>query len=136
MKRSAHLFGSLIFMLGLPKMGYSYVKKRLSSNITTRQTIISSLFGLYWRRRQDFEAKLGGDMRAGSISTRWVLIVGAILSLAISGFSDTIHLKDGGVIKGRIVSFVSGQFVVNIGDGAHRRQMSFFASEIESIQFD
>src|SRR5215216_4708635 len=75
-------------------------------------------------------------MRAGSISTRWVLVVGAILSLAISAFADTIHLKDGGIIKGQIVSFVSGQFVVNIGDGTHRRQMSFFVSEIESIQFD
>jgi hypothetical protein len=117
-------------------MVYINFKKRLSSNITTRQTIISSLFGLYWRRRQEFETKLGGDMRARSISTRWVLVVGAILSLAISGFADTIHLKDGGVIKGRIVSFISGQFVVNIGDGSHRRQMSFLASEIESIQFD
>jgi hypothetical protein len=59
-----------------------------------------------------------------------------IVSLAAVAFADTIRLKDGGVIKGRIVTFTGGRFVVAIGDGNRQRQMTFTAAEIESIQFD
>lgn len=62
----------------------------------------------------------------------------AVLATALASavIADTIKLKDGSLIKGTIVSFKSGKFVVAIGDGARRREMSFYADEIESIQFD
>jgi hypothetical protein len=63
-------------------------------------------------------------------SLAFVLVIGTV------AFADTIHLKDGSLIKGRIVSFVGGNFVVEIGDGSRRRQLTFSASEIESIKFD
>jgi len=56
--------------------------------------------------------------------------------LVSAGFADTIRLKDGSLIKGTIVSFKGGKFVVAIGDGPRRRELSFYADEIESIQFD
>lgn len=59
-----------------------------------------------------------------------------ILGLAVFAFADTIRLKDGSVIKGKIISFDNGQFVIVIGEGARQRQMRFFADEIESIKFD
>src|SRR5258708_30702323 len=59
-----------------------------------------------------------------------------ILALSVLAFADTIRLKDGSIIKGRIVSFGNGKFIVAIGDGARRREMTFLASEVESIQFD
>ncbi|MBS1794750.1 MAG: hypothetical protein JSS81_12900 [Acidobacteria bacterium] len=59
-----------------------------------------------------------------------------ILSMFVLSFADTIHLKNGIIIKGRIVSFGDGQFTVLIGEGARQRQMNFFADEIESIEFD
>jgi PA-IL-like protein len=59
-----------------------------------------------------------------------------IMSLGMSAFADTIRLKDGSILKGKIVSFESGKFVVTIGEGARRRPLTFTASEIESIQFD
>lgn len=59
-----------------------------------------------------------------------------ILSVAVFAFADTIKLKDGSVIKGKIVSFENGQFVIVIGDGSRQRQMRFFADEIENIIFD
>jgi hypothetical protein len=59
-----------------------------------------------------------------------------IVSLAAAAFADTIRLKDGSIIKGRIVTFAGGRFVVTIGDGSRQRQMTFTAAEIESIQFD
>ena len=51
-------------------------------------------------------------------------------------FADTIRLKDGSILKGKIVSFDSGKFVVAIGEGSRRRQLSFMSSEIASIEFD
>lgn len=57
-------------------------------------------------------------------------------AFATAALADTIHLKDGGVIKGRITSFNGGNFVVEVGEGARLRQLSFAASEIESITFD
>lgn len=56
--------------------------------------------------------------------------------MSVAAFADTIRLKDGSIIKGRITGFAGGRFTVTIGDGARQRQMSFSADEIESIQFD
>lgn len=53
-------------------------------------------------------------------------------SLSVAAFADTIRLKDGSIIKGKIVSFGSGKFVVAIG----QRQMTYSANDVESIQFD
>lgn len=62
----------------------------------------------------------------------------SLIMLAMSAFAlaDTIRLKDGSIIKGSIVSFGSGKFVVVMGEGSRRRELTFLASEIESIQFD
>ncbi len=60
-----------------------------------------------------------------------------VLSLSILTFGDTIRLKDGGIIKGKIVSFDGGKFIVVISEGNQReRRMSFLADEIASIEFD
>jgi hypothetical protein len=67
---------------------------------------------------------------------RIVSIFTIILSLAAFAFADTIRLKDGSVIKGKIINFENGQFIILIGEGSRQRQMKFFADEIESIKFD
>ena len=59
-----------------------------------------------------------------------------IVSLAVMAFGDTVRLKDGSILKGKIVSFDGGKFVVAIGEGSRRRELTFMASEIESILFD
>ncbi|MEJ7622873.1 MAG: LecA/PA-IL family lectin [Pyrinomonadaceae bacterium] len=59
-----------------------------------------------------------------------------VLSIATLAFGDTVRLKDGSRIKGKIVSFGGGKFVVAMGDGSRRRQLTFQADEIESIEFD
>lgn len=59
-----------------------------------------------------------------------------VLSMFTLTFADTIRLKDGSIIKGKIISFGEGKFTVLIGEGARQRQMNFFADEVESIEFD
>lgn len=59
-----------------------------------------------------------------------------VLSMFTLTFADTIRLKDGSIIKGKIVSFGDGKFTIVIGEGARQRQMSFFADEIDTIEFE
>ncbi len=59
-----------------------------------------------------------------------------ILAVAALAFGDTIRLKDGSIIKGKIVSFGGGKFIIAMGDGTRRREMTFLASEVESIKFE
>jgi len=59
-----------------------------------------------------------------------------VLSMFSFVFADTIRLKDGSIIKGKIISFGEGKFTIVIGDGSRQRQMNFFADEVESIEFD
>ena len=59
-----------------------------------------------------------------------------ILTMTVFAFGDTLRLKDGSIIKGKIVSFGDGKFVVLVGDGTRQRQLNFSASEVESIAFD
>ena len=56
--------------------------------------------------------------------------------LSFSAFADTIRLKDGSIIKGKITGFTGGRFTVVVGEGARRREMVFSAGEVESITFD
>ncbi len=58
------------------------------------------------------------------------------LTMTVFAFGDTLRLKDGSIIKGKIVSFGDGKFVVLVGDGTRQRQLNFSASEVESIAFD
>jgi hypothetical protein len=67
---------------------------------------------------------------------RAVLAFSIIALLSIAAFADTIRLKDGSLIKGRITGFSGGKFTVAIGEGSRRREMTFSASEIESIEFE
>ena len=67
---------------------------------------------------------------------RSVLLVCLIFTAAVLTFADTIRLKDGSIIKGKIVGFTGGKFTVVIGDDSRQRRMTFTADEVESIVFD
>jgi hypothetical protein len=54
----------------------------------------------------------------------------------LSVFADTIKLKDGSIIKGKVIGFRDGQFIVLVGSGSRMRQMNFYADEVEYIEFD
>ncbi len=74
-----------------------------------------------------------------SLSLKILRVAAAVVllaSLSVAAFADTIRLKDGSIIKGKITAFGGGKFTVVMGEGSRRREMSFFASEIESIIFD
>ena len=69
-------------------------------------------------------------------TARHLLSLGLIAAMSAAALADTLRLKDGSIIKGRIVSFSRGKFTVTVGKGTRARQMAFDVAEIESIQFD
>ena len=67
---------------------------------------------------------------------RALLSLVAVFVLSFSVIADTIRLKDGSIIKGTIVGFANGRFTIAVGEGARRRELTLFADEIASIEFD
>lgn len=67
---------------------------------------------------------------------RCVFALAVVAAFIVPIFADTIRLKDGSTIKGRITGFTGGKFTVAVGEGNRRREFTFTAGEIESIEFD
>ena len=59
-----------------------------------------------------------------------------VLCFGFGAFADTIRMKDGSKVKGKIVGFAGGNFVIAVGDGSRRREMTLVAADVESIDFD
>jgi PA-IL-like protein len=78
----------------------------------------------------------GGNMLLQSNFLRLIFTLTFVLGLSLVVFADTVRLKDGSIVKGRVIGFKDGQFVIIIGDGGRQRQMTFYADEIEAIDFD
>lgn len=68
--------------------------------------------------------------------SRLILIFCLMFSMTALVFADTIRLKDGSIIKGKIINFDNGNFTVVIGEGSRQRQMNFRADQVASIVFD
>jgi hypothetical protein len=59
-------------------------------------------------------------------------------ALLVPALADTIHLKDGNVIRGQVVGFRDQQFTVLVGSGAQGRRSRtiVYVEDVESIEFD
>jgi hypothetical protein len=64
--------------------------------------------------------------------------LGIVLILIAPSLADTIHLKDGSVIRGTVVGFKDQQFTVLIGNGSkgRRSRTMIYVEDIEFIEFD
>ena len=65
------------------------------------------------------------------------LICLVVLSLfAIAAFADTVKLRDGSVLKGKVVSYAQGKFTIVVYIGGSSSQHIIPAEEIDSVEFD
>src|SRR3989475_8603940 len=69
---------------------------------------------------------------------RAVLVLGIALGASLAVLADTIHLKDGSVIRGQIISFKNEQFTIMVGSGARGRKsrITVYMEDVDSIEFD
>lgn len=60
-----------------------------------------------------------------------------ILSLiSVAAFADTIRLKDGSVLKGKVISYGQRKFTILVNIGGSSSQHVIPVEEIESVEFD
>jgi hypothetical protein len=57
-----------------------------------------------------------------------------VFALLVPALADTIRMKDGNVIRGRVIGFKNQEFTVLVGSGRSRSIIS--VDDIESIEFD
>lgn len=69
---------------------------------------------------------------------RFLLAFAIPIALVSPVLADTIRLKDGSVIRGRVIGFRDQQFTIMIGSGARGRrgQTTVYVEDVESIEFD
>jgi hypothetical protein len=53
-----------------------------------------------------------------------------------SVFADTIRLKDGSILKGKVVSFSQGKFTIIVYIGGAQSKYTISVEEIDSVEFD
>jgi hypothetical protein len=69
---------------------------------------------------------------------RCALVIAVALGASVAIFADTIHLKDGSVIRGQIIGFKNEQFTIVVGSGARGRksQVTVYMEDVDWIEFD
>ena len=66
-----------------------------------------------------------------------LLICIVVLSLlGIAALADTVKLRDGSVLKGKVVSYAQGKFTIVVYIGGRPSQHVIAVEEIESVEFD
>ncbi|PYS91924.1 MAG: hypothetical protein DMF62_01500 [Acidobacteria bacterium] len=75
-------------------------------------------------------------MKISTFFARCLSALVVVVLCSVLVFADTIRLKDGSIIKGRITGFNGGRFTITVGEGTRKKEFTFYADEIESIVFD
>lgn len=82
-------------------------------------------------------------MRSFSRLLRAIAVLSVFVGFAIAGssaFADTIKLKNGSVIKGKVVGYSQGEFTIILDLGSASKKSSsrmiIAAEDVESIEFD
>src|SRR5262245_17880545 len=82
-----------------------------------------------------------GSLRRVSVKIRKPLF-GLIICLAVvllmnpAAIADTVKLKDGSVLKGKVVSYTQGKFTIEVSIGGAISQHVVPVEEVESVDFD
>jgi len=66
------------------------------------------------------------------------LVIAVVLGASVAAFADTIHLKDGSVIRGQIIGFRNEQFTIEVGSGSRGRKsrITVYMEDVDWIEFD
>ena len=69
---------------------------------------------------------------------RKFLLLISIVAVASTALGDTIHLKNGSVLKGKVASFADDQFIVMLdtGSGRYLSRATVYMGDVARIEFD
>src|SRR5262249_16815358 len=62
----------------------------------------------------------------------------SVVAIATTALGDTIHLKNGSVLKGKVTSFADDQFIVMLdtGSGRYLSRAMVYMGDVAKIEFD
>lgn len=63
-------------------------------------------------------------------------MVALLLGLGASGLADTIRLRDGSVLRGKVISYTQRKFTIVVYIGGSQSQHVISVDEVESVEFD
>ena len=68
----------------------------------------------------------------------WISSLMCVAVIATSALGDTIHLKNGSVLKGKVTSFADDQFIVMLdtGSGRYLSKAMVYMGDVARIEFD
>jgi hypothetical protein len=81
-----------------------------------------------------FPREVGMNFRKSIIKTLLCLVL--IFFVGFAAFGDTIKLKDGSVLKGKVVSYGQGKFTIIVYIGGTPSRYVLSVDEIDSVEFD
>ncbi|MDX2030982.1 MAG: hypothetical protein SF339_09955 [Blastocatellia bacterium] len=64
------------------------------------------------------------------------MLVACVMGVVGSGLADTIRLRDGSVLKGKVVSYSQRKFTIVVSIGGTTSQHVVSVDEIDSVEFD
>ncbi|QQS46943.1 MAG: hypothetical protein IPM66_24225 [Acidobacteriota bacterium] len=68
--------------------------------------------------------------------SRAFLLIFLVAAVGVCAMADTIKLKDGSVLKGKVVSYREGRFTIIVYIGGSSSQHVIPVDEVESVEFD
>jgi hypothetical protein len=81
-----------------------------------------------------FPREVGMKFRKSIIKTLLCLVLMFFVGFAV--FGDTIKLKDGSVLKGKVVSYGQGKFTIIVYIGGTPSRYVLSVDEVDSVEFD
>src|ERR1051325_462448 len=69
---------------------------------------------------------------------KFMLLLISVVIVTPAALGDTIHLKNGSVLKGKVTSFADDQFIVMLdtGSGLYRSKAMVYMGDVVRIEFD
>lgn len=68
--------------------------------------------------------------------SRALICLGILMLVGLNGLADVIKLKDGSVLKGKVVSYSQRRFTIVVYIGGSTSQHVISVDEVESVEFD
>jgi len=65
-----------------------------------------------------------------------VICLAVVLFIGSAALADTVKLRDGSVLKGKVVSYTQGKFTIEVSIGGAISQHVVPVEEVESVEFD
>ncbi len=77
-----------------------------------------------------------GRVKSRNRMMRWAALAICLMGVSVLGLADTIRLRDGSILKGKVVSYSQRKFTIQVNIGGTTSQHVISVDDVESVEFD